>query len=176
MNKLFRIVGIVILGATIFWLACFMIPHKVECRNENEFKQAGGNMFFEIPDNAEKCYYSIYKTSDRRISYVSFSLDSDSSKVFVKKCTVDDFLYTTYETGYKVSQHISEAEGALADDESEHNDIIRNCNYFGKENNIGDYTLLWYGPEGLSRGTPGFALLINEESNRFVWYEVSYFF
>ena len=85
MNKLFRIVGIVILGATIFWLACFMIPHKVEYRNENEFRQAGGNLFFEIPDKAEECYYSIYKTSDRRISYVSFSLDSDSSKLFIKK-------------------------------------------------------------------------------------------
>lgn len=175
MNKTLRIIGVIILAVIVFNLACFLIPHKAEYDTENEFRQAGGITFFDIPDNADECYYSIFKSQGKRISYVSFSLDSDSSKIFVKKCTVDDFIYTSYETGTKVSQHISEAKGEM-ENESEHNDIIRNCKYFGKDKNIGEYTLLWYNPEGLSRGTPGFALLVDEENNSFVWYEVSNFF
>ena len=101
---------------------------------------------------------------------MSFSLDNKRRREFVEKISID--MPLPYEAGIKVSEHIDNERN-----NNEKNEIIKNCDHYrGRDGDIGEYIILSYNQIGVNRGDPGFALLVNEKSGRFVWYKESTFF
>ena len=127
-------------------------------------------VYFEIPDGAQDCYYSIFKDKDTWLSYVSFSLADDDSRIFIEKNISSKPL--SFELGTKVSDLIDNERWC-----KEGNEIIQNCDHYkGRDGDIGEYTIIWFNPMGTNRGSPGFALLVNESNRRIVWYKESTIF
>lgn len=169
-NRIIRIIGIVILSIAILELARFLMPHKVEYDSDAAFKAAGGDVYFEIPDGAQDCYYSIFKEKATWLSYVSFSLADDDSRIFIEKNISKKPL--SFELGTKVSDLIDNERWR-----KEGNEIIQNCDHYkDHDGDIEAFTIIWFNPMGTNRGSPGFALLVNESNGRIVWYKESSIF
>lgn len=65
----------VVSGAIIFAFTRFGVKNYP---NREEFRNAGGVILFEIPENASDCRYAVYRSVGSRACFYSFKLDKDS--------------------------------------------------------------------------------------------------
>ena len=77
----------VVSGTIIFVFTGFGVKNYP---NREEFRNAGGNIPSEIPENASDCRYAVYKSIGSKGYFYSFELDKDSFEKYIAENHTSD--------------------------------------------------------------------------------------
>lgn len=114
-KKILQVIGItaaMVLGFIILMFFVFFYSNTKTYETQAQYKEAGGILLYEIPEQASDCRYAVMRTALSKTDCYSFSLDEASFAAFTESFAArgDDAWYGRTVQDYNADASVRESD------------------------------------------------------------------